>query len=83
MAQQEESVRGAYWAEIGKAWGKPFVRRTEVEAFTKGVLKGKTIANFDSRGEGPEGRAVLGRQCLYPTDHLVEWLISKSQARKK
>jgi hypothetical protein len=56
------------------SWPSPVVARTEIKKFTGGALSGRTVANLDSRGEGPEGRFRLGRKTVYPKDKLVEWL---------
>jgi hypothetical protein len=59
---------------MAKRWPSEIVARGEVRAFTGGAVSGKTVANFDSQGLGPEGRFRLGRQTVYPLGSLIEWL---------
>lgn len=55
-------------------WPSTVVARTQVRAFTGGALSGKTLANFDSQGIGPENRFRLGRQTVYPLEDFLKWL---------
>lgn len=55
-------------------WPSSLVARNEVKSFTGGAFSGKSLANFDSQGTGPEGRFKLGRQTVYPVESLIMWL---------
>jgi hypothetical protein len=55
-------------------WPSSVVARNEIKSFTGGAFTGKTLANFDSQGTGPEGRFKMGRQTVYPIDSLIVWL---------
>ena len=55
-------------------WSAPIVARSEIKKFTGGALSGRTVANLDSLGQGPEGRFRLGRKTVYPKGKLIEWL---------
>jgi hypothetical protein len=57
-----------------KRWPSTIVARGQVGTFTGGALSGKTVANADSQGTGPEGRFKLGRQTVYPVETFVAWL---------
>lgn len=62
--------------ELAARWPSGLVARTEIHKFTGGLLSGRTLANYDSRGEGPP-RVRLGRKVAYPTDELVRWLAAR------
>ena len=47
--------------------------REKIGEFTGGLICSGTMANIDSRGEGPT-RVFLNRKVAYPTQELVEWL---------
>lgn len=47
------------------------IARTDVEDIIKG-LKPKTLANLNSRGEGPPYYKI-GHKVYYRTDELIEW----------
>jgi len=60
-------------------WKSPIVARTEVKAFSGGLLNEKTMANSDSLGVGVAGRFRVGRKICYPTKNLAEWLEARSE----
>ena len=55
-------------------WGSTIVSRKSVFEFTGGALNGSTVANYDARGEGPDGRFIIGKQACYPIDNFITWL---------
>jgi len=59
----------------GEKWPTSFVSRSQIPSFTSGAIAAGTIANSDSKGNGPAGAFRLGRQVCYPVDSLIEWLI--------
>jgi hypothetical protein len=56
----------------------PVIARHQVGKLTGGAISPKTLANLDSKGEGPATRLKLGRIVAYPTPVLLEWLESRS-----
>lgn len=64
--------------EMADKWKSPFVARTEIEVFSGGILKIKSLANLDSQGKGPAGRVRSGRKVCYKTSEVVKWLESRS-----
>jgi hypothetical protein len=60
--------------QMAERWPSPVVARKRISEFSGGVLSQKTMANFDSNGEGPEGRFLLVNQTVYPVESLVAWL---------
>jgi len=60
--------------EMAAAWPSPVVARKKVEAFSGGAISGKTLANVDSQGKGPEGSFVLCGQRVYPVTSLIKYL---------
>jgi len=57
-------------------WPSSFVSRSEVHKFSGGIISGKTLANLDCQGEGPERIKVLNK-IAYPVDGLVAWMESR------
>ncbi len=55
----------------------PIIARKEVEKYLGGAVAQKTLANADSLGEGPVGAYVIGRNVVYPTAALVDWIIAR------
>jgi len=58
-------------------WGAPIVARDQVEKFSGGALNRRTLANLDSRGEGPRGRFKVGRKVCYSADALCDWIAER------
>lgn len=59
---------------LADKWPSELVARREVERFTGGALRARTLANLDSLGQGPSVRLKIGRSVCYPVDVLVAWL---------
>jgi hypothetical protein len=59
---------------MAEKWPSTVVARGQVKTFTGGALSGKTVANADSQGNGPEGRFKVGRQTVYPVENFISWL---------
>ena len=59
-------------------WPSKLVARSEIARFTGGAFKSGTLANLDSKGEGPSGRFRLGKKIVYPKTELVQWLKGRS-----
>ena len=53
----------------------PTIARKDVERQLGGIITPKTLANADSSGKGPLGACQVGRNVVYPTESLVNWLI--------
>lgn len=64
---------------LASKWPSAWVARTEVSAFSGGLLNDKTMANHDSIGTGCPGRFRIGRKIAYPVAELVAWLESRSE----
>jgi len=60
-------------------WDSPYVAREEVKKFTGGIINPRTLANLDSKGEGPSGRVRVGRKIAYPVDKFIEWLEARAE----
>lgn len=53
----------------------PFMAREKVEDYLGGAITGKTLANYESRGKGPEVAYRVGRKIMYETGSLLAWLV--------
>jgi len=62
------------FTKMAQAWPSAVVARAEIRAFTGGGLTEKSLANFDSLGQGPAGKTKIGRRVVYDKDELVSWL---------
>ncbi len=62
------------FSEMAARWPSSVVARAEAKQFTGGGISPKTLANADSKGNGPTGRFFIGRRVCYPVASLVEWL---------
>jgi hypothetical protein len=60
-------------------WPSPYVARSEVERFSGGILKSRTLANLDSQGKGPKGRFRVGKKVAYPALSVVEHMQERSE----
>mgnify|MGYP000423857253 CR=1 FL=1 len=55
-------------------WSSSIVPRDKFSEFTGGLLHPRTLANYDSRGEGPAGKMRFGKKVFYPLDSVLDWL---------
>lgn len=57
-------------------WEAPYIPREQesLDRATGGMIKAKTLANLDSKGEGPDGRVKCGRKVFYPTGSFLSWM---------
>ena len=61
--------------EMVARWPSAIVARNQVDKFSGGLVCRGTMANLDSRGEGPAQRILLGtRRVGYPAAVLADWL---------
>lgn len=65
--------------EMADKWPSAWIARTEVEAFTGGLISEKYLANLDSQGKGPEGRFRSGRKIGYPVKNFLSWLQQRTE----
>ena len=59
---------------LADRWPSDVVARKEVGKFSGGLVAPGTLANMDSKGEGPSGGFKIGRKKGYPVKSLIEWL---------
>lgn len=59
--------------EMVDRWPSNIVCRSEVSAFTGGLISAKTLANADCRGKGPTPRLRYGGKVAYPTTAIAEF----------
>lgn len=53
----------------------PLMAREKVETYLGGAITGKTLANYESLGKGPEVAYRVGRKVMYETGSLLKWLV--------
>jgi hypothetical protein len=63
------------------SWPSEIVARSEIEKFTGGLLRSKTLANMDCQGTGPEGKITFGRNVGYFKRPLVQWLRNLAETK--
>lgn len=68
----------ANFSEMAERWPSPYVAREKVAILTGGITNPRTLANLDSKGEGPPGRVRVGRKIAYPVKGFIKWLESRA-----
>lgn len=54
-----------------------FVRQ-QVKELTGGMIDGRTLANLDSRDEGPEGKVKMGKTKVgYLREPFIDWFLNR------
>lgn len=66
--------------KLADDWPSPFVARSEIENFTKGLYKPRSMNTFDGAGKGIRRRIVFRNKVAYLKEDVIEWL--KSKVRK-
>ena len=69
-----EVIKTDVFSQMAARWPSSVVARAEAKQFTGGGISPKTLANADSKGNGPAGRFFIGRRVCYPVASLVDWL---------
>ena len=65
--------------EMADKWPSEVIERGRTEEFTGGMITGRTMANLDSKGEGPEVRIKYGKKKVaYPVIPFVRWMRNRS-----
>jgi hypothetical protein len=66
-------------SEMANRWPAAVVARDRIEEFTGGLITAGTMANIDSRGDGPPRFNMGPRKVGYPVKQLVSWLEARCQ----
>jgi len=83
MSKQEPAKEAAEeLADLLIAKLPPVIARERVSHFLGGLVDGKTLANADSDGVGPDISWRAGRKVCYRTDSLVSWLVERFKIRR-
>ena len=56
----------------------PFIARNHPRFKELTGYSGRTLANLDCIGQGPEKRIMLGNTVAYERESLIEWLSARS-----
>lgn len=67
--------------QMAADWPSPIVARKKVEEFSGGAISGKTLANLDSQGKGPDGSFILCNQTVYPVSSLVKFMKDRAAVK--
>lgn len=67
--------------KLVSGWGSPIVARRQAGRFSGGSISPRTLANLDCRGLGPEGRFMVGKNVVYPTESLARWIAEQVKER--
>ena len=54
-----------------------YLTRRQLSILLGGLISPRTLANWDSRGNGPAVKVTLGRTIGYPRAEAIAWLKSK------
>jgi hypothetical protein len=66
---------------MASRWPSTVVARSEIPAFTGGMMSEKYISNLDSSGDGPANVIKCGKKIVYPINDLITWLEKRSSPR--
>ncbi|MEN6374591.1 MAG: hypothetical protein ABFD75_07410 [Smithella sp.] len=75
----DQSTIPNFLQSLAAKWPSAWIARTEVDAFTGGLISEKYLANLDSQGKGPEGRFRSGRKIGYPVNNFLSWLQQRTE----
>lgn len=68
--------------QMAARWPSAIVARQQISKFSGGLLNPRTMANMDSRGEGPPREKMGDRIVFYPVSGLVAWLRARVQGQQ-
>ena len=68
-----ESIEQAL-KRMSENWPSEFIARGKIEDFTGGMMTGKSVANLESKGEGPDGSIKCGGKAGYIKGPFIDWL---------
>ena len=63
--------------KLAEDWKSPFVARSEMENFTKGLYKPRSMNTFDGNGSGIKRKLKIGTKIVYLKEDVIEWLKRK------
>lgn len=63
---------------LKKGWKRPYVYRSEIEKFSRGIIGPGYLSNLDSIGAGPK-RMKLGGKVVYDVNDFIKWLEKRSE----
>jgi len=61
----------------------PIFERTQVDRLTGGVVRHRTLANMQSKGEGVPGAYKVGKKVVIPRDEFLAWLSDRMEPYKR
>ncbi|MBR1734641.1 MAG: hypothetical protein IJ730_04235 [Alphaproteobacteria bacterium] len=67
--------------KLTEDWPSPFVARTEIEKFTKGMYKKSSMNVFDTMGKGIKRRIKIGEKVGYLASDVVSWIKEKKNGK--
>ena len=69
----KDELRKQLWAIM-----PPVFVRQQVRELTGGMIDGRTLANLDSRDEGPEGKVKMGKTKVgYIREPFIDWFLNR------
>lgn len=75
---ESDSIFFTTFQKMKENWPSEVVARRKIDEFTGGAYSRGTMANLDSKGEGPV-RIRIGPRVVYPKNELVVWLMRRSK----
>ena len=67
--------------KLAEEWPSPFVARSKIEEFTKGLYKASTIRSFDSAGTGIKPKYKINKKVFYKVKDVIAWLRTKKEKK--
>lgn len=60
--------------KIAADWPSPFVARSEIEKFTKGLYKARSMNTLDGSGKGIKRKIKVGSKVSYLKQDIIDWI---------
>ena len=68
--------------QLAETHPAPWIARETAKKATGGVISAGTLANLDTKGEGPDERFYIGRKACYPLPSFIEFLKKRAHLRR-
>lgn len=62
------------WRKMFEDYTAPVISRDQIELWSGGLVRARTLANKDSLGIGIRGKFRCGRRIGYPIENVIEYL---------
>ena len=68
--------------KLAEEWKSPFVARSEMEKFSKGLYKSRSMNTLDAAGKGIKRKIRRNAKVAYLKEDVVAWLKERTKNGK-